>query len=115
MRVSVCQMNSGGGDVRENAATAVRLLEEAADQGADLAALPELWPAHGSSPARMREAATPVPGPLTDPVAEIARIRSMWVVGGSVPEAAADHGFNTPCPFDRDGQPVARYRKNNPF
>src|SRR2546430_15999937 len=114
MRVAVCQMNAGGGDVQENVATAVRLLEEAAAGGADLAVLPELWPAHGS-PARMRESAAPIPGPLTDAVAEIARTRSMWIVGGSVAEAADDHVFNTSCLFDRGGEVVALYRQIHPF
>ena len=114
MRVAVCQMNAGGGDVPENVATAVRLLEEAADGGADLAALPELWPANGS-PARMRETAEPIPGSFTDAVAAIARARSMWIVGGSVAEAADDLVFNTSCLFDRDGEIVARYRKIHLF
>src|SRR5438445_737842 len=114
MRVAVCQMNAGGGDVQENVATAVRLLEEAAAAGADLAALPELWPVHGS-PVRMRESAAPIPGPLTDAVAEIARDRSMWIVGGSVGEAADDHVFNTSCLFDRDGELVAHHRKIHLF
>src|SRR5436309_4292641 len=108
MRVAVCQMNSGGGDVRENVTTAIRLLGEAADEGADLAVLPELWPAHGSSPARMREAATPIPGSLTDPAAEVGSARSMCIVGGSIPEAADDHVSNTSCLVDRDGELVAR-------
>ena len=47
MRVAVCQMNAGRGDVEANVATASRLLEEAAARGADLAALPELWPYYG--------------------------------------------------------------------
>src|SRR5438132_1307902 len=40
MRVAVCQMNAGGGDVPENVATAVRLLDEAADGGAEPGPLP---------------------------------------------------------------------------
>ena len=114
MRVAVCQMNAGGGDVRENVATATRLLDEAGASGADLAALPELWPLYDTHTA-MREIAAPVPGPLTDPVGEVARARSMWVVGGSVPEAADDHVFNTSCLFDPTGEVVARYRKIHLF
>ena len=115
MRVAVCQMNAGGGDVRENVATATRLLDEAGASSADLAALPELWPLYDMH-AAMREIAAPIPGPLTDPVAEVARARSMWVVGGSVPEAADDdHVFNTSCLFDPTGEIVARYRKIHLF
>ena len=114
MRVAICQMNAGGGDVRENVATATRLLDEAGAGGADLAGLPELWPLYGSYD-QMRGIATPIPGPLTDVIAEVARARSMWIVGGSVPEAADDRVFNTSCLFDRDGEIVARYRKIHLF
>src|SRR5262245_8499812 len=114
MRVAVCQMNAGGGDVRENVATATRLLDEAGASGADLAALPELWPLYDTH-AAMREIAASIPGPFTEPVQEVARERSMWVVGGSVPEAADDHVFNTSCVFDPTGEVVARYRKIHLF
>lgn len=114
MRVALCQMNAGRDDVAANVATAVRLLHEAAEGGADLAALPEVWPFYGSQ-ARTRELAAPVPGSLTEPLAEVARARGMWVLGGSVPEAADRHVYNTSALFDRDGELVACYRKIHLF
>ena len=114
MRVAVCQMNAGGGGGAHNHAPPRGMDDGAGAGGADLASLPELWPAYGS-PAAMRGSAAPIPGPLTDAVAEVARTRSMWIVGGSVPEAADDHVFNTSCLFDRDGEIVARYRKIHLF
>ena len=42
MRVALCQMRSGD-DVESNVATAERMLNEAADGDADLAALPETF------------------------------------------------------------------------
>ena len=115
MRAAVCQMNAGGADVERNVATAVRLLEEAAEGDADLAALPELWPFYGSH-RRMRELAGSVPGELTEPLSAVAREKEMWVLGGSVPEVDDDgRVFNTSCLFDRDGELVARYRKIHLF
>ncbi len=115
MRAAVCQMNAGGADVERNVATAVRLLEEAAEGDADLAALPELWPFYGSH-RRMRELAGSVPGELTEPLSAVARENEMWVLGGSVPEVDDDgRVFNTSCLFDRDGELVARYRKIHLF
>jgi len=115
MRVAVVQMNAGRDDVAANLETATRLLEEAADGGAELAALPELWPFYGSA-VRMREVAAPVPGQLTDPLAAIARDRVIWVLGGSVQERAEDgHIFNTSALFDREGEIVATYRKIHLF
>ncbi len=114
MRVAVCQMNAGGEDPGVNARTALGLLHEAADGGADLAALPELFPFYGAH-SRSREIAEPVPGPLTDRLAEVARSRSMWVLGGSMQEAVDGRVHNTSTLFDRDGELVARYRKIHLF
>jgi deaminated glutathione amidase len=114
MRVAVCQMNAGGDDVEANVARAVRLLHEAADGGADIAGLPELFTFHGS-PSRSREVAQAIPGPWTDRLSEVARSRSMWILGGSFPEVADGHVHNTATLFDRDGQLVARYRKIHLF
>lgn len=115
MRVAVCQMNSGRDDLDANVESAVRLLDGAAGGGADLAALPELWPHYGSS-ARMRRIAAPIPGRLTEPLAKAARTHGMWVLGGSVHERD-DEGrvFNTSVLFDREGEIAAWYRKIHLF
>jgi predicted amidohydrolase len=109
MRVSVCQMRSGE-DVEANVATAEGLLNLAADGGADLAALPEVFTYLGRSSGRAA-AAEPVPGPTTERLAAIARERQMWVLGGSVLESDGGRVFNTSVLFDRSGELVARYRK----
>jgi deaminated glutathione amidase len=113
MRVALCQTNSGQ-DTRANAEQIETLLAEAAEAGADLAALPEVWPCQGSSP-QMRAAAEPVPGPRTERLAEIARERAMWIHGGSVLELDDGKVFNTSVLFDREGELVARYRKIHLF
>jgi predicted amidohydrolase len=114
MRVALCQMNAGRDDVDANVALAERLLHEAADGGADVAALPELFPFYGSH-RRSREIAEPVPGPITERLAAVARARSMWVLGGSVAEVDDGRVFNTSTLFARDGELAARYRKIHLF
>ena len=114
MRVAVCQMNSGRDDVSANLATAEHLLHEAADGGADLAALPEVFPFYGAAP-RAREVAETVPGSITGRLASLARARGMWVLGGSVAELDGDRVRNTSALFDRTGELVARYRKIHLF
>ena len=109
MRVALCQMRSGE-DVSSNVALAERLLGEAADGGADLASLPEVFTYLGSSQGR-GAAAEPIPGPTTERLAAVARDRSMWVLGGSVLESEDGHIYNTSTLFDREGELVARYRK----
>ena len=88
VKVALCQTNSGE-DVAANEEQVFGLLEEAAAGGADLAALPEVWPRQGSAP-QMREAAEPLDGPRIRRLAEVARRHGMWVHGGSVLELAED-------------------------
>lgn len=115
MKVALCQMNSGD-EVEANRASAGELLAAAAEGGADLACLPEVWTCLGSAK-RHREVAEPVPGPTSEWLAEIARANGMWVHGGSILESGGDDGkvFNTSLLFDRSGELVARYRKIHLF
>jgi predicted amidohydrolase len=113
MRVALCQMRSGE-EVETNVALAERLLGEAADGEADLAALPEVFTYLGSSAGRAATA-EPVPGPTTLRLATIARARGMWVLGGSVIESAGDRRYATSVLLDRDGELVATYRKIHLF
>lgn len=113
MKVALCQMDSRG-DVAENDREAERLLREAAAGGADLAALPEIWPAQGSRQ-EMHAAAEPVPGPRTDRIAAIARDHGMWIAAGSVLEADGGRVFNTNVLIDDHGEIVATYRKIHLF
>jgi deaminated glutathione amidase len=114
MRVGLCQMSSGD-DVDANLSTAEALLHEAADGGADLAALPEVFVYLGPS-AHRSEVAEPVPGgPVSARLGAVARDRSIWVLGGSVLEADDGRVYNTSPLFDRSGELVARYRKIHLF
>jgi predicted amidohydrolase len=114
MRIAACQMRSGD-DVDANVATAESLLHEAADGGADLAVLPEVFPFLGS-PQRVPGIAETIPGgSIAKRLAEVARAREMWIAGGSIQEADEGRVFNTLPLFDRGGQLVARYRKIHMF
>jgi predicted amidohydrolase len=114
MRVAVCQMRSGA-DVGANLTEAERLLDEAADVGADLAVLPELFPYLGPR-STIAEIAEAVPGgPATEMLSKAADRGRMWVAGGSVPERDGDRVHNTAPLLDRTGELVARYRKIHRF
>ena len=114
MRLAVCQMRSGI-DVGANLTEAERLLDEAADAGADLAILPELFPFLGPE-ARLPEIAEPVPGGASvEMLGKAAARGQLWIAGGSVPERDGEHLFNTAPLFDRSGELVARYRKIHLF
>ena len=59
----------------------------------------------------MREIAEPLDGALGARLAEAARAHGMWVLGGSVCEAADGRVYNTSCLYDRNGERLATYRK----
>jgi deaminated glutathione amidase len=104
-----------GEDVGENVGVAERLLHEAADGGADLAVLPEVFPFLGPI-RRIPEIAEPLPGgPIAGRLATVARDREMWVAGGSIHEVDEGRLYNTAPLFDRGGELVARYRKIHLF
>jgi deaminated glutathione amidase len=113
MRVALCQMSSGE-DVEGNRADAEALVSAAAHGGADLAALPEVFPYRGPS-RRHREIAEVVPGPTSDLLSSLARRHRLWVLGGSIVERDGPRVFNTSLLFDRSGEQVARYRKIHMF
>ncbi len=112
-------MNSGP-DVSANLTLAGRLLEEAAQDGCQLAVLPEnfaLMPERGKDKARYAE--HPGEGPLQDFLAEAARRNGLWIVAGSMPlvsPAIAEGRVYGACPvYDANGQPQALYRKIHLF
>src|SRR5207245_760797 len=89
MRVAVVQMNSGE-DKAQNLSTAERLLLEAAERGAELAVLPELFTYLGRR-RQHREVAEAIPGPTSELLTRIARQRHMHLVGGSYLESVSGH------------------------
>ena len=112
-RIALAQWRPEPGDPTANLATALRLVDEAAEQGADLVVLPELWDA-GCGPSLrddVRAAAEPLDGPRTMALAAKAREHGVWLCAGSICEAVDGGTANTALLFDRAGALVASHRK----
>ena len=103
-------------DVGANLSRAGELADAAASSGARLVVLPEYLQHRGSDDG-YRASARPVPGPTTEPFAEVARRHGCWVLAGSVAETSDDplRPYNTSPLIDPDGRVVARYRKVHLF
>ena len=117
MHIAAIQMVSTP-DVATNLATAARLLQQAADQGAELAALPEYFCLMGHSDRdKLAHAEAPGHGPLQDFLRETALRHGLWLVGGTLPLQSADPGraSNSTLVFNPQGEPVARYDKIHLF
>jgi len=113
--VALVQLDATG-DCAANIATAVALADEAAASGARLVALPEYLDYRGPDDG-FRASARTIPGPHTDPFAEVARRRDAWILVGSTVETSPDpdRPFNTSTLIAPDGSIAARYRKVHLF
>ncbi len=115
LAVALVQLDAGG-DVERNLGTAVALADEAAAGGARLVALPEYLQYRGADDG-YRASARPIPGPHTDPFAEVARRHGAWILVGSTAELSTDplRPWNTSTLIAPDGSIVATYRKIHLF
>lgn len=115
MRVAAVQVCSTP-DKERNLASVGKLAAEAADAGAELIALPELFNRWGSA-AELRDGAETLDGPSITWAREFAAARRITLVAGSIVETG-DHGddlHNTSCLIDGRGEIVATYRKIHLF
>jgi deaminated glutathione amidase len=117
MKVAAVQMTSGP-DVAANLEQARELLEQAAERGAALAALPENFSFMGLKDADKRAIAeADGDGPAQEFLAATARRLRLWIVGGTVPLVAGADGRVAAASlvYDSDGKRVARYDKIHLF
>ncbi len=103
-------------DRARNLATAVRLVEEAAELGARLVGLPENFGFMGREEDRIAGAET-LEGPTVSALREVARRRRLFLVAGSIAEKVDDPGktANTSVLVGDEGSILASYRKIHLF
>lgn len=98
----------------ENLATALDLIGKLVDGGAELIALPELWPCGyepATLPADARAAAEPMDGSRIERLREAARAAGVWLCAGSVPELHGGAIHNTAILLGPDGEVAGMHRK----
>ena len=115
LNVAIIQMNSQD-DKQANIAAALDLIDRAAETGARLVALPEVWPYLGPDDANRDQAET-IPGPITELLAQRARRHGIYIHGGSIYETRSSDPrmFNTTVVIDPTGEIIARYSKIHMF
>ena len=117
MKIAAVQMISGP-DVTPNLETARALIAEAAEQGAQMVALPEYFPIIGAGDAdRLAAREQFGHGPIQDFLRDCARNHGLWLIGGSLPLTADDENRlrNSCLVFNPQGIVVARYDKIHLF
>ena len=116
MRVAAVQMCSTP-DKQGNLDRAGQLVAGAADAGAQLVALPELFNLWGSA-RELRDAAEPLDGPSITWARETATAHGITLLAGSVVERSTrdgEHLHNTSCLIDPTGTIIGTYRKIHLF
>jgi predicted amidohydrolase len=116
-KIAAIQMISGP-DVAPNLEIARGLIARAAEQGAQLVALPEYFPMIGAKDAdRLAAREAFGKGPIQDFLRECAQRHNIWLIGGSLPLAAdaPDKLRNTCLVYNPKGEVVARYDKIHLF
>lgn len=109
---AVCQFDARRGAVDDNVAAARGAVSRAADKGADIIVLPELWSC-GFDNENMAAHAQQTPQLLAQ-IANQAAEKQVFVAG-SLPEAVDGQLFNTCFLMDAAGGIAARYRKIHLF
>ena len=117
MQIAAIQMVSGA-VLQDNLRAAADLLAQAAQQGAELALLPEYFCLMGqrdSDKLAIQESFGA--GPIQDFLAGQAQALGLWIVGGTLPisTAQADKVYNSSLAFNPSGKCVARYDKIHLF
>ncbi|QZX98653.1 carbon-nitrogen family hydrolase [Halobaculum rubrum] len=127
MRLALAQIEVRAADRDGNLDRALTAIAAAADRGADLVALPELWNVGYFAFEAYERGAEALSGPTLSRLAEAARDHDIAVLAGSVVEdlaesaaagadVPADDGLaNTAVLFDSDGDRRAVYRKHHLF
>ncbi|KAH0643793.1 hypothetical protein KY290_035246 [Solanum tuberosum] len=117
-KIGLCQL-SVTADKERNIVHARAAIEEAAEKGAKLVVLPEIWNSpysNDSFPIYAEDIdAGPDASPSTAMLSEAARLLKITIVGGSIPERSGDKLYNTCCIFDTDGKLKAKHRKIHLF
>jgi predicted amidohydrolase len=107
--------------IQRNIATLVRLIEEAcaSPQRPDLVVFPEFAmqgpPLHMHVEEWIKRACSPIPGPLTAPLQDLARRERIFIAGNmfEAPREWPGRYFNSSFLIDRNGEIILNYRRVN--
>ncbi|KAG6545177.1 hypothetical protein Mapa_013289 [Marchantia paleacea] len=117
-KIALCQL-SVTKDKVVNIAHAQRAIEAAADEGAQLIVLPEMWNcpySNDSFPIYAEE--TDKQGadiPSSTMLSDVARNKGVTIIGGSIPERSEGRLYNTCYIFGKNGELRGKHRKTHLF
>lgn len=113
MKIGMLQL-SVSFDRQRNIERAVSAIEWAAQNGADVAVLPEMFTCPYSN-MYFRQYSEEGIGPARRALTRAAAENGIYVVGGSIPEMDGGRLYNTSFVYNRQGKEIARHRKVHLF
>ena len=117
LKIAAIQMVSSA-SLQENLTTAKRLIKAVAQDGAQIAVLPEYFCIMGLKDTdKVRAKEKLGSGPIQEELAAIAKDSGIYLIAGTIPLEAKDPNkvLNTTLVFSPDGQRVGRYDKIHLF
>lgn len=103
-----------GRDKAENLRRACALIRRAAEQGAQLVMLPEMFCCPYENE-MFRPNSEEQGGPAQQALSALSRELGIWIVGGTIPEREGEKLYNTCYVYDDQGRQAARHRKIHLF
>ena len=103
-----------GRDKAENLRRACALIRRAAEQGAQLVMLPEMFCCPYENE-MFRPNSEEQGGPAQQALSALSRELGIWIVGGTIPEREGKRLYNTCYVYDDQGRQAARHRKIHLF
>jgi len=115
-RVAAFQLQANPEDPAANLRRVIESIQHAAEQGAQLAAFPECFVSgYNLTPEEIEARAEPMPGPLTEAVADACRGADIYAMVGSLEKDSSGQCYNSAVLIGPQGL-VSKYRKTHlPF
>lgn len=114
MKIGCIQLNVGFGKVDANFERAEKFIREAANKGAEIIVLPEMWNT-GYALEKLEELADVDGARSQSFLSNLARELGVHIVGGSVAIKRGDKFFNTMYIFNKQGELAGEYSKAHLF
>lgn len=112
-QLALCQMNVSM-DKKQNLSNAETMVRRAAEKGAEVISLPEMFNCPYSNE-YFREYAEPENGETAQLLSAISKELKIILIGGSIPEICEDKVYNTSYAFNKDGELIGKHRKIHLF
>ena len=116
VRIATCSVpgprleHDGPTDLRQRC---LALAREAGERDADIVCLPEFSGSEMNADGSESFVAHPIPGPVTDALADLAARHRMYVIGCQLEDVGQPKAYNTAFLLDRDGHLVGKYHKTH--